>query len=145
MFEVFLRRLMVSAPDRVPDPGARLALAALMVRVARTDGRYSSDERRQIDALLGATYGLSPADAAGLRDAAEALEAEASDTVRFTRALKEAVPHDDRQALVEGLWRVALADGRRDDDEEQMLRLVASLLGITDVDSALARQRAERT
>ena len=39
------------------------------------------------------------------------LEAEAPDTVRFTRALKEAVAHEDRAALIEALWAVALADG----------------------------------
>jgi uncharacterized tellurite resistance protein B-like protein len=65
--------------------------------------------------------------------------------VRFTRALKEAVAHDDRTSLMEAMWDVVLADGTRGDDEETLMRLVASLLGITDVDSALARQRVERS
>ena len=75
---------------------------------------------------------------------AEALEAEAPDTVRFTRALKEAVPLEDRAALVEAMWSVALADGARDAEEDQLMRLVANLLGLGDRDSALARQRAAR-
>jgi uncharacterized tellurite resistance protein B-like protein len=76
-----------------------------------------------------------------LRREAEGLEAEAPDTVRFTRALKDAVAHDDRMSLLEAMWAVALADGAREDDEESLMRLVASLLGMTDVESALARQR----
>jgi uncharacterized tellurite resistance protein B-like protein len=41
------------------------------------------------------------------------------------------------------MWRVVLSDGTRDDDEESMMRLVSNLLGISDVDSALARQRVD--
>jgi uncharacterized tellurite resistance protein B-like protein len=44
--------------------------------------------------------------------------------------------------LVQALWAVAVVDGARDGGEDQMLRLIASLLGLTDVESGLARQRA---
>jgi uncharacterized tellurite resistance protein B-like protein len=39
---------------------------------------------------------------------------------------------------------VALADGVREPEEDALLRLVANLLGINDLDSALARQRVEK-
>ena len=69
------------------------------------------------------------------------LEAEAPDTVRFTRAIKDAVPYVDRIGVIEALWSIALADGERDAEEDAVIRLVANLLGITDVESASARQR----
>jgi uncharacterized tellurite resistance protein B-like protein len=141
MFDHLLRRLFTPAP--LPAPDAPLALAALLVRLARTDGTYDAAEVAGIDRALTATFGIGPQAAAALRLRAEALEAEAPDTVRFTRALKDAVPHDDRAALMQAMWRVVLADGTRDDDEESLMRLIASLLGISDVDSALARQRVE--
>lgn len=144
MFDTLLRRLLAPGPAPLPAPEAHLALAALLVRVARADGQYHDAETRRIDAALTGLYGLSPFAAAALRAEAEVLETEAPDTVRFTRALKEAVPLEDRAALVQALWSVALADGARSDDEDQMLRLVANLLGLTDRDSALARQRADR-
>ena len=125
----------------MPAPEASLAMAALLVRLARTDGSYDAQEVASIDTALVQTFGLSPAAAGALRLRAEALEAEAPDTVRFTRALKDAVPHDHRIDLVEAMWRVVLSDGTRDDDEESMMRLVSNLLGVSDVDSALARQR----
>ena len=125
----------------MPAPEASLAMAALLVRLARTDGSYDAQEVASIDRALVETFGLSPDAASDLRRKAEALEAEAPDTVRFTRALKDAVPHDHRIDLVEAMWRVVLSDGTRDDDEESMMRLVSNLLGVSDVDSALARQR----
>jgi len=143
MFETFLRRLMAPAPPRLPEPEAHLALAALMVRIARTDGDYAPAEKTRIDRVLGATYALTPEAAAVLRHEAEQLETEAPDTVRFTRALKDAVALEHRIGLVEALWEVALADGSRGAEEESLLRLVSSLLGISDPESALARQRAE--
>lgn len=144
MIDTLLRRLMAPAPSRLPDPDARLALAALMVRVARSDGSYSADEAARIDRVLVRRHGLSPFAAAGLRTEAEDLERQAPDTVRFTRALKAAVPLEDRTELMEAIWAVAIADGTRDAEEDRLIRLVASLLGLTDVESALARQRAER-
>ena len=112
------------------------------VRVARTDHFYASEEVEKIETILMHRYGLSPFEAADLRTQAEALELQAPDTIRFTRALKDAVPLEERAGLVQALWAVALVDGTRDGGEDQMLRLIANLLGLTDVDSGLARQRA---
>ena len=144
MIDSILRHLFAPQPTLFDEPDAALALTALMVRVARSDGNYSGDEIAQIDRVLAERHRLDAKGAADLRAQAEVLEAAAPDTVRFTRALKAAVPLDQRKRLVGALWAVALADGRRDAEEDRLLRLVASLLGLTDVESALARQKAER-
>lgn len=141
MFGEFLKKLTAEDPDPLDQTDARLALSALLVRLARTDGDYATNEIAQIDSILSERYALSPTDAAQLRQQAEALEAEAPDTVRFTRAIKGAVAHDDRIAVVEAAWSVVLADGARDHHENALMRMVASMLGVSDRDSALARQR----
>jgi len=141
MFQDLLKRLTQPDPAPLADTDARLALTALLVRVARSDNDYSGDERALIDQITQDRYGLSADDAHTLRDEAEAMEAEAPDTVRFTRAIKDAVAYEDRLAVVEALWKVVLADGQRAQEEDALLRLVTSLLGISDPDSAMARQR----
>ena len=144
MFADLLRRLNATADARRLGPeDARVAMAALMVRVARSDERYSDPERARIDALLADHYRLPPEQAASLRREAERAESMAHDTVQFTRVVKEDVPYEERVWVVETLWRVAMADGI-DADERGFLRLVANLLGVSDQESALARQRAER-
>ena len=72
------------------------------------------------------------------------LEAEAPDTVRFTRAVKERIPLDQRHAVIAAMWEIALSDGHRTAAEDSAVRLAASLLGVSDVESALARQEVER-
>lgn len=143
MFGDLLKRLTAPETEPLPEPDARLALAALLVRIARSDGDYAPEEAQRIDRILMSRHELSPFEATKLRGEAEALEAEAPDTVRFTRAIKDGVPYDDRIGVVEALWAVVLADGVRDSEEDGLLRLAANLLGVNDRDSALARQRVE--
>ena len=121
---------------------ARQALAALMVRIAKSDDDYAIAECERIDAVLSVLYSLPAAEASVLRLQAETLEADAPDTVRFTRAIKEEVPYDERFDVVRALWQVVLADGERDHEEDALMRLLASLLGVNDRDSAIARRRA---
>lgn len=144
MFDALLRRLTAPTPDRLTEPDADLALAALLVRLARADGDYAAAEVARIDLILASRHQLSPQMAAELRARAEVLEGEAPDTVRFTRALKDATALEDRADLLQAMWSVALADQTRDAEEDQLMRLVTSLLGLTDQQSALARQRAAR-
>ncbi|WP_323767764.1 TerB family tellurite resistance protein [Marinovum sp.] len=141
MFADFLKRLTQPEPAQLPDEDARLALTALLVRVARSDESYDADEAALIDRIAASRYGLTPDAASTLRREAEQLESEAPDTVRFTRAIKDAVPFEARIAVIEALWQVVLADGTRDESEDALLRMVAPLLGVSDVDSAMARQR----
>ena len=77
---------------------------------------------------------------AALREEAEVLESEAPDTVRFTRAIKDAVPYEDRLSIIKALWQVVLADGERSKEEDAIVRMTTSFLGVSDRDSALARQ-----
>ncbi|KMW60744.1 hypothetical protein AIOL_000909 [Candidatus Rhodobacter oscarellae] len=143
MFGDLLKRLTQPDNQPLPSTDARLAMAALLVRVARTDGHYAQEEAGLIDRILAKRYGLGPFDAPKLRAEGEALEGEAPDTVRFTRAIKDHVAYEERLGVIEALWEVVLADGIRDDEENAMLRLVASLLGVNDLDSNMARKRVE--
>ncbi|MDQ7071136.1 MAG: TerB family tellurite resistance protein [Rhodobacterales bacterium] len=143
MFADLLARLSGANTTPLPATDARLALTALLVRAARSDNDYSTVEIARIDAITRARYDLSQEAAETLRADAETLETEAPDTVRFTRDIKNAVPFEDRVAVIESLWQVVLADGSRDKHENALLRLVANLLGVNDRDSALARQRVE--
>ena len=143
MFADLLKRLTAPEPALVPDSDARLALGALLVRLARADGDYSTAEADQIDLIMAKRYGLSPFETAKLRSECEALEREAPDTVRFTRAIKDAVAYEDRMAVISAMWEIVLADGERDAQENSLMRMVAPMLGITDQESNAARRAVD--
>ena len=142
MFATLLKAFNIDTGASLHTPSVGVALVALLVRVARADGVYDSAEIDQIDRIVMARHGLSLADARALRRQAETLEAEASDTVRLTRAIKAAVPLEERAQVIEALWSVVLEDGQRDDAENSLLRMIAHLLGVNDRESNLARQKA---
>lgn len=109
--------------------------------MARADDHYKTAEKRRIDQALAQLHGLDMADAAERRSVAEMIEAEAPDTVRFTRLIKDRVSLEDRMAIIGAMWEISLADNHRSANEEAAIRLVSGLLGVTDRDSALQRQR----
>ena len=109
---------------RISAEDEELALAALMVRAARIDGEYLKHEQHVIDLVLRERFALAVEDAARIREEAEELEAQAPDTVRFTRVIKQTVPYEQRRAIVSALWKVVLADNTRDAEENGFLRLV---------------------
>lgn len=138
-----LKKLMESKPQALDTSDARLALSALMVRVARADHQYDMVEAAEITRILMERYSLHHSDAEELRAEAETIEAEAPDTVRFTKAIKESVAYEDRVNVVQSLWSIVLSDGRRDHFEDSIMRLVVNLLGVSDKESAMARHVVE--
>lgn len=138
----FLRRLLLSTghTDLQPED-ARAAIAAVLVMAARADGHYDAAEQAMIDKVHAKRFGLTPDLTRGLREEGEAAEAEAIDLYQFSRAIKQAIPHEERVAVLEEMWGVVLADGVRDAHEDSLMRHMADRLGLADIDSAKARQR----
>lgn len=143
MFADFIKSLLQENPEPLTDTDARIPLTALLVRIARSDNDYAAAEMIRIEEIAQTRFGLSKTEATRLRADAEQFESEAPDTVRFTRAIKDAVPYEARIDVIEALWQVALADGERDQHEDALIRLAANLLGVNDRDSALARRRVD--
>ena len=143
MISNFLRSILSEQPDPVSGENSNIALAALLVRIAKSDSQYDTSEVETIKRVLIKQFKMSEEKSISTIEIAEQMEAEAPDTVRFTRALKNTIPYESRRQIIEGLWQVALADGARDSQEDAIIRLAAKLLGVTDVQSAQARKSAQ--
>jgi uncharacterized tellurite resistance protein B-like protein len=139
--DFFKRMLRASAPAELPEDDARTAIAAVLVMAARADGDYGADEQAVVDHVLEERFRLDAAGAAKLRAEGEEAELESIDIYQFTRAIRTTIAHEDRIAIVEALWKVVLADGSRDPHEDSLMRQLVDRLGLSPMDSALARQR----
>ncbi|MGI9348337.1 MAG: TerB family tellurite resistance protein [Amylibacter sp.] len=144
MLKDILNAFKTPEPSTLRTEDARIAMAALLVRIARSDEVYDENEKDLINKMLQSRYKLIDNQSEDIRKQAEELEAKAPDTVRFTRLIKDTVPFEDRKSVVKDLWSVVLSDGKRDAEENNSMRLIANLLGVNDKDSALARQSVER-
>lgn len=141
-FDVLKRLLSATENEPVAEEDARAAIAAVLVMAARADDHYAEDEKEIIDSVLISRFKMTAEEAVKLREEGEAAEAESIDHYQFTRAIRQAVPHDDRVAIVEGLWRVVLADDRRDAHEDALMRQLVDRLGLAPMDSVRARRQA---
>ena len=117
------------------------AIAAILVRAAKTDNEYTESEKKLIDHLLANNLNISKEDARLLRLQGQELEMEINDNVQLTRIIKQDIPYEDRHQLIEQLWSIVLDDNNRTPEENKLMRVLTNLLGISDVNSAKARSK----
>ncbi len=117
------------------------AIAAILVRAAKTDNEYTESEKKLIDHLLANKLNISLEDAKLLRLQGQELEMEINDNVQLTRIIKQDIPYEERHQLVEQLWSIVLDDNNRTPEENKLMRVLTHLLGISDVNSAKARSK----
>ena len=117
------------------------AIAAILVRAAKTDNEYTESEKKLIDHLLANNLNISQEDAKLLRLQGQELEMEINDNVQLTRIIKQDIPYEDRHQLIEQLWSIVLDDNNRTPEENKLMRVLTHLLGISDVNSAKARSK----
>ena len=117
------------------------AIAAILVRAAKTDNEYTESEKKLIEHLLANNLNISQEDARLLRLQGQELEMEINDNVQLTRIIKQDIPYEERHQLVEQLWSIVLDDNNRTPEENKLMRVLTHLLGISDVNSAKARSK----
>jgi uncharacterized tellurite resistance protein B-like protein len=115
----------------------------LLVEAALADGIYADCEQDQIRDILTGAFGLSDARVAHVLEQGEELAESAVDHHRFTKVVKACLSRQERIALVEQLWLVALADGEKSPFEDAFIRRIGPLLAVDDRDRIFARTRAE--
>lgn len=143
MIKNFFKRNAKSTEESVGHNDERVALTALLIKIAKSDYDYSSLEKSSIKIILKKRFSISELEVTDLITKAELLEDESSDSVRFTKVIKEFVPLENRNEIIEIFWELVLVDGIREDDENSLLRILGSLLGVNDRDVAFARQNVQ--
>ena len=130
-----------TAEKEVEDITSDNAIATILVRAAKTDNEYTESEQTLIDNLLSNQLNITLEEAQILRIKGESLEAEINDNVQLTRIIKQDIPYEEREMLIEQLWSVVLDDDYRTPEENKFMRVLTHLFGISDVNSAKARSR----
>ena len=130
-----------AAEKEVEDITSDNAIATILVRAAKTDNKYTESEQMLIDNLLSNQLNITLEEAQILRIKGEGLEAEINDNVQLTRIIKQDIPYEEREMLIEQLWSIVLDDNYRTPEENKFMRVLTHLFGISDINSAKARSR----
>ena len=130
-------------PVSRPEIDPHVAATALLVEAALSDGIYADVEEEQIKDTLAAAFSLDSETIDKVLNQAEELAETAIDHHRFTKVVKACLTEQERGALIEHLWMVALADGEKSPFEDAFIRRISPLLAISDRERVFARSRAE--
>ncbi len=122
-----------------------IATAALLVEVTRVDANITDAERAAVLVAVRSKFNLTAAEADTLFDLAEAQMRQATDYYQFTSQINRTFTAEQKERVLELMWRVAYADGSIDAHEQHLLRKVAALLHVPDRAYIAAKLRARDT
>jgi uncharacterized tellurite resistance protein B-like protein len=128
-------------PSQFADDDYRLAAVALLVHAAAIDGDMSRSERDKLHAVVKRRFSLDEASADELIDKATLAEHESVDLYHFTSLLNRVLDEEGRARVIEMMWEIVYADGRRDELEDNLLWRAADLLGVSQQERIELRQR----
>ena len=124
------------------DDDFAATITALLVEAAMADGALGVDERSRILSLLTDQLELGASDAQTLLDEAIAAHNARVEIHGLVRQIRTDTEMEDRIIILEMIWVVVLADSHIDAHESQLMRRLAGLLFIDDVEAGLAAKRA---
>ena len=107
------------------------------------DGDLDDAERLGILHLLTEQLELADDKAKSLLDEAIAAHDSRIEIHSLVRQIRTETEMDDRIIILEMIWMVVLADKQLDSHESQLMRRLAGLLYIDDVQSGMAAKRAQ--
>ena len=134
---------LAAAPAHV-HRALEVAAAALLVEIARADGDMQPAQRAAVLAAIHEKFALTDADAADLLDLAESELKKAEGYYPFTSLINRSFSQEQKEHLVELMWRAAYADQNLSANELHLMRKIAGLLYVSDDAYILAKLRAKQ-
>lgn len=125
-----------------PADDLPLAVAALLIELARMDDKVNGVERRTIEQVLARMFSLDPKGVQALVDQADQVMQRSAQYFPFTQQICRHASAEARVQIIEMLWTVAYSDGALNPDEDALIRQLAGLIQVSDWDRGAARKRA---
>jgi len=119
-------------------------VTALMLEAAQIDGEASEDELALIISSVASQFDLDDAQMKAVLAEAQTDAEERIELHTLVRRLRENADYEERIGVLELIWMTVLADNRVDRLESQLMRRLAGLLFVSDVDTGLAAKAAKK-
>ena len=118
-------------------------LAGLLIEAANTDGKVTQDEINQISSSLINVFKESPEEVEIALSKALDDKDNSRSLFYYTSKLNKSFSHEKKILLIEVLWEVILSDNEVHDFESNLLRRLAGLLYVSDIECGNAKKRAK--
>jgi uncharacterized tellurite resistance protein B-like protein len=141
--DFFDKNLSSAQPAVRKEHTLELATATLLAEVVRLDGAIDARERSAVLEAVRSQFHLSGEEAETLFALAETEAREATDYYQFTSLIRQHYSQEDRQRIVELMWRAAYADEHLSAHEQHVIRKIADLLYVSHPAYIAAKIRAK--
>jgi uncharacterized tellurite resistance protein B-like protein len=129
--------------ERRDEHTIAVAAAVLLVETARAGGEVTESERAAALQAVRTKFGLGSDAAQRVIGAAEAEARDATGLFPFTSLINKEFSAEQKERLIEMIWRVAYADDELDAHELHLVRKIANLLHIPHSAYIAAKMRAK--
>ena len=117
-------------------------ICGLMIEAAYTDGTIGESELKKIKFSLINVFDEKEDEVDLVLDEAIKNKNNSKSLHYYTSFINKNFDSDKKLLLIEALWEIVLSDGEIHDCESNLIRRLAGLLYISDVNSGNARKRA---
>ena len=133
MFNFFKKEQKVT---KTPTPNFEIELTAsvLAYELARSDGKITKDE---LSVLMSEIENIANKVGKSKEEIFEIIEIYSKDSVsfyEFVEDINKNYSKEEKLDLIRFMWRMAYADNKLDVDEERLIRRMADLINIKDMD-----------
>ena len=134
MFSFFKKKKENQLDNSKPNFEIELTAAVLAYEIARSDGDISDSE---LSVLMEEIEKIAKKVGKDKYEILKIVEMYSKDSVSFYEFIEDInnnYQKDQKLSLLEFMWKTAYADGRLDVDEERLVRRVADLIKIKDLE-----------
>tara|TARA_B100000886_G_scaffold299012_1_gene227392 strand:- start:932 stop:1381 length:450 start_codon:yes stop_codon:yes gene_type:complete len=117
-------------------------LCGLMIEAAYTDGQIEKIELDKIKSSLINIFEEDENEVNSVLNQAINNKNNSKSLYHYTSIINKNFSEDKKLLLIETLWEIVLSDGKIHDYESNLIRRIAGLLYISDVNSGNARKKA---
>lgn len=128
----------------IPEFEVELIAAVLAYEIARSDGEITKEES---NLLINEIKKISEKVEKNDEEVLLLIEKHSNDSVsfhEFVEDINKDFSKEEKISLIEFLWNMAYADSKLDVDEERLIRRIADLIRIKDVDVLKLKDKAKR-
>ena len=134
MFNFFKKNNLEETNDKKPSFEIELTAAVLAYEIARSDGDIGNEELRL---LMDEIKIISKKVGKDEKEIYKIIEIYSNDSVSFYEFVEDINSNyskEDKHSLLKFMWDIAFADGKLDVNEERLIRRLADLIKIKDIE-----------
>ncbi len=132
MFDFFKKKKITTKQQTSFE--IELTAAVLAYEIARSDGEISKDELLVLMEEIESISAKVGKDKFEILKIIEIYSKDSTSFHEFIEDINNSYSKEEKHSLLEFMWKIAYADGKLDVDEERLVRRVADLIRIKDIE-----------